>query len=157
MNKTKTTNYLTQVRVKELKKELEYLKNVKHPEIAKLIKEARELGSLEDNADYDIYMDQQALIESRIRDIEVLLTTSTVITKNDNKVVSLGNRVIVEVEGRKDIFVIVGVDEAAPHEGKISHISPVGKSLLGCKVGQEVLVETEVYSTIYKIIDIEHA
>jgi len=157
MNKTKTTNYLTHVRVKELEKELEYLKNVKHPEMAKLIKQARELGGLEDNSEYDIYMDQQGLIESRMRDIKLLLTTSTVITKNNTKVVSLGNRVIVEVEGRKDTFVIVGVDEAAPHKGKISHISPVGKSLLGCKVGQEVLVETEVYSTIYKIIDIENA
>lgn len=157
MNKTRNTNYLTRSRVKELKKELEYLKNVKRPEIAKLIKQARELGGLEDNSDYDIYMDQQGLIETRIRNIELLLKTATVIKKNNTKVVSLGNRVVVEVEGRKDAFVIVGVDEAAPHKGKISHISPVGKSLLGCKVGQEVLVETEVYSTIYKIIDIENA
>jgi transcription elongation factor GreA len=153
----KTITYLTGMRVKELKEELDYLKVERQPEVAKLIKDARSLGSIEENEVYDDYVEQQSIIESRIREIENMLSTATVIKASKKSTVGLGCKVIVEVEGRKDSFIIVGVEEAAPHKGKISHESPLGQSLIGCSVGQEVLIETEVYSTMYKILTIENA
>jgi transcription elongation factor GreA len=152
MNKTAT--YLTSLRVKELEKELDYLKTKKQPEVALKIKEARALGTLEDNADYDDYVEKQSLIQSRMREIENLLSSAKIIKKTRITAVALGCTVVVEVEGRTDKFTIVGAEEAAPHEGKISHESPVGKSLLGCEAGQEVLVETEMFSTMYKVVTI---
>ncbi|PIR43132.1 transcription elongation factor GreA [candidate division WWE3 bacterium CG10_big_fil_rev_8_21_14_0_10_32_10] len=154
---TNTAVYLTELRAAELDKELRYLKEEEEPRIAKAIKEAREMGSLEDNTDFDLSMDQQAVIAARVREIESLLSNAKII-KQKAKVssVGVGCKVIVEVEGRQDAFEIVGVAEAAPHQGRISHESPVGKALVGSKIGQEVLVETEVYSTIYKIVDISN-
>lgn len=151
------TSYLTKLRAQELEGELKYLQEVKEPELANKIKDAREMGRLENNPDFDIYIEQQSLVTTRIREIEFLLCNSQIITstKKQSKV-SVGSTVIVEVEGRNDSFTIVGVSEAAPHQGKISHESPVGKALIGASVGQEIFVETEIYSTIYRVIDIKH-
>lgn len=154
----KTATFLTPLRVKELQKELDYLRDKKEPQIAKSIKDARELGNTENSSEYDVYLEEQSVVVARIREIEETLAKTKVIKNKKtgtNSSVVVGATVIVEVEGRQDMFTIVGVEEAAPHKGKISHESPVGKSLIGCTIGQEVLVETEMYSTIYKIIDVK--
>ena len=149
--------YLTSLRVKELEEELKFLKDVKEPQVAAEINNSRQMEGLEDNTTFEILLDEQSNILSRIREIEKVLAGAKIIkNKAQYSIVSLGCKVIVEVEGRKDEFFIVGAPEASPFEGKISNESPVGKSLIGCSVGQEVLVETEVYSTFYKIVDIQN-
>ena|SRR3990167_758278 len=149
--------FLTKLRAEELENELKYLKDIKEPEIAQKIRGAREMGNLEDNSEFDLAIEQQSFIANRIREIESILANAKII-KNSSKTVkvNVGSTVIVEVEGRQDAFTIVGISEAAPLSGKISHESPVGKALMGSQIGQEVLVETEVYSTMYKIIDIKN-
>ena len=152
-----TQYYLTSLRVKELEEELKFLKEVKEPRIAQQINDSRQMEGVEDNTTFELLIDEQNSITARIREIERMLSSAILIKiKSKIKNVSIGCKVIVEVEGRKDEFHIVGVEEASPFEGKISTESPVGKSLLGCSVGQEVLVETEMYSTFYKIIDIQN-
>lgn len=150
--------YLTPERLKELKGELKFLKNKKEPEIAKSIQLARQLsGSLEENADYDLFIEEQNIVHKRIAEIEVLLSRSKLIRQEKKKnEVTIGATVVVEVEGRIDSFTIVGVEDVDLRKGKISNESPVGKTLLGAKKGEEVLVETEVYSTIYKILSVSY-
>ena len=148
--------FLTSLRLKELKNELKYLKGVKEPEIARQIKEAREMGNLEDNAEFDRTLEERSLIIERIHALEKTLAQAVVIqpSKKEKKQVTLGSRVVVEVDGRKDSFVILGQEEADPTKGCISNESPVGKALLGAKLGQEVYVETGFLSVVYKVIDI---
>jgi transcription elongation factor GreA len=156
---TSTGVYLTELRATELKQELLHLKQIKSPELSRRIKEAREMGNHEENDLLYEVLEQQEELSKRIREIENLLITAQVISGNiqtELTSVAIGCTVVVEVEGRLDTFKIVGVDEAAPLQGKISNHSPVGKALIGCGKGQEVLVETEVYSTIYKVVDIKN-
>lgn len=152
-----TQYYLTSLRVKELEEELKFLKDVKEPQIALQINDSRQMEGVEDNTTFELLIEEQNTILARIREIEKIISGAKLIkNKANSKNVIIGCKVIVEVEGRKDEFRIVGVSEAAPFEGKISNESPVGKSLLGCSIGQEVLVETEMYSTFYKIVDIQN-
>jgi len=151
----KNQQYLTALRVKELEEELKFLKDVKEPQVALQIKESRSLEGVEDNTNYELMIEEQNVVVNRIREIETILAGAKLIKgRKKLKNVSIGCKVTVEVEGRLDSFIIVGVAEASPFDGKISNESPVGKSLLGCQVGQEVLVETEMYTTFYKIVDI---
>lgn len=151
----KYQQYLTALRVKELEEELKFLKDVKEPQVALQIKESRTLEGIEDNTNYELMVEEQNVVVNRIREIETILAGAKLIKGSKKlKNVSIGCKVTVEVEGRLDSFIIVGVAEASPFDGKISNESPVGKSLLGCQVGQEVLVETEMYTTFYKIVDI---
>lgn len=158
---TKTINeiqqfYLTPQRLEELKNELKFLKNKKEPEIAKNIQIARQLSaSIDENADFDLYIEEQNNVHKRIAEIEHLISKSKLIKKEKKKnEVTLGATVMVEVEGRIDSFTIVGVQDVDLKKGRISNESPVGKTLLGSKKGDEVLVETEVYSTMYKILNV---
>lgn len=149
------SNYITKLRAEELEQEVKYLKEVKQPDVAQKIREAREMGNLQENSSFDLYIEEQEFVTSRIREIENLLSSAKIIKKTNFTSVEVGTTVIVEVEGRQDQFIIVGVAEAQPLSGRISHESPVGKALLGASVGQEILVETEVYSTVYKVINIK--
>ncbi|NCT55704.1 transcription elongation factor GreA [bacterium] len=149
------TNYISKLRAEELEQELKFLLEVKQPDIAKKILEAREMGNLQENSSFDLYIEEQELVTSRVRDIQNLLASAKIIKDTKFTTVEVGTTVIVEVEGRQDEFTIVGVSEVQPTSGRISHESPVGKALLGAATGQEVLVETEVYSAIYKIINIK--
>jgi len=148
--------FLTSLRLKELKNELKYLKSIKEPELAQQIKEARELGNLDDNSEFDRSLEELALVTKRINELENILSRAVIIksSKKGEKTVSLGSKVIVEVDGRKDSFTILGEEEADPTKGFISNKSPVGKALLGAKLGQEVYVETGFLSVVYKILDV---
>lgn len=149
------TNYITKLRAEELEQEMKYLTEVKQPDVAQKIREARDMGNLQENSSFDLYIEEQAFVTSRIREIQNLLSSAKIIEKTKFTSVEVGTTVIVEVEGRQDQFVIVGVAEAQPLSGRISHESPVGKALLGASIGQEILVETEVYSAVYKVINIK--
>lgn len=141
------TVYLTQEGLEELKKELDNLINVRRPENIIAIKEARALGDLSENAEYDAARDEQAQIEARIQTVEKMLENVSIITKADTSKVSLGTTVAIKYvddddEDEGDEYKIVGSQEADPFESKISNESPIAKALLDHKVGDVVTVES---------------
>ena len=150
--------YLTQQGFEELKSELDNLINVKRPANIQAIKEARALGDLSENADYDAAKNDQAEIEGRIKKIEKMLENVEIIEKGDSDTVSLGTTVsikYVDDEDETDEYQIVGSQEADPFMSKISNESPIAKAIMNKKVGD--IVEVESPNGVYKIeiIDIK--
>ena len=137
--------YLTQEGFDELNAELDDLINVKRPANVKSIKEARSLGDLSENADYDAARNEQAEIENIIKQLEVMLENAEIIEQTNNDTVSVGNSVsikYVDDPDDEDEYKIVGSMEADPFSGKISNESPIAKALLNKKVGDIVSVES---------------
>ena len=152
---------LTYAGLKALEDELENLKVVKRREIAQKIKEAREQGDLSENAEYDAAKDEQRDIEARIEDIEKILKNAEVVVEEevDLDKISIGCNVkILDVEFDEELeYKIVGSTEANSLKGKISNESPVGKALLGAKVGDIVNVETQAGVLQYKVLEIQRS
>lgn len=144
---------LTQDGVDELKKELTSLV-AERPTIADNIKTAREFGDLAENAEYQSARQEQEKNENRISEIEAILANAEVITapKPNGKVV-IGSTVKLKNGSVKE-FQVVGTVEADPLNGKISDESPIGKALLGKKVGDEVEIKTPAETSHYKIVEI---
>ena len=136
--------YLTEEGLEEIKKELEELKLVKRPEVINDLKDARAQGDLSENAEYDAARTEQAIVESRIKDLEVMLERAVVITKVDTDVVSIGTKVTLEYVDDDDTeeYSIVGSQEADPFTNKISNESPIAKAIMGLKVGSVVSVDS---------------
>ena len=146
--------FLTADGLEKLKKEYNYLVNTKRKEVTARISKAREYGDINENTEYDTAREEQSFIEGRILELEEILRNAEVIdSKGKAGVVLIGSRVRVEVDGEQDEFVIVSSVEADPMQGKISNESPVGKSLLGAKVGDVVTVASTIKST-YRILEI---
>jgi transcription elongation factor GreA len=126
-----------------LKNELEYLSTEKRREVAARIKEAREFGDISENAEYDDAKNEQAMLETKIANLEEKLRSATVIDAGDinTDVVGIGSSVEVEDAGKSATYTIVGSSEANPAERKLSNESPVGKALIGAKAGQTVTVQ----------------
>lgn len=131
--------------LKKLEEELEYLKTTGRADIAEKIKVARGYGDLSENSEYDEAKNEQAKIEARIVEIEAMLKNVEIIedVKGNAKTVVVGVKVKVldEEYGDESEYRVVGSTEADPQDGKISDESPVGKALMGKKVGDEVIVE----------------
>ena len=136
--------YLTEEGLEEIKKELDELKLVKRPEIINALKDARAQGDLSENAEYDAARSEQAIVEARIKDLEVMLERAVVITKVDTDVVSIGTKVTLEYVDDEDTeeYSIVGSQEADPFTNKISNESPIAKAIMGLKVGSVVSVDS---------------
>ena len=136
--------YLTEEGLEEVKKELEELKLVKRPEVINALKDARAQGDLSENAEYDAARSEQAVVESRIKELEVMLERAVVITKVDTDVVSIGTKVTLEYVDDEDTeeYSIVGSQEADPFTNKISNESPIAKAIMGLKVGSVVSVDS---------------
>lgn len=136
--------YLTEEGLAELKKELDELKLVKRPEIISALKDARAQGDLSENAEYDAARTEQAIVESRIKELEVMLENAVVITKVNTDVVSLGSKVTLEYvdDEEEEEYSIVGSKEADPFTNKISNESPIAKAIMGLKVGEVVSVDS---------------
>ena len=135
--------YLTHRRFEELKLELHQLRTEKRHKIADRILHAKDFGGTDDNAEFDDAKNEQAFIEGRIMTLDNMLHNATVIPDEHRKsaFVDMGAKVTVQNEsGRTMNYLIVGSDEADPKAGKISNESPVGKALLGSKVGDDVRV-----------------
>ena len=137
--------YLTLEGLKKLEDRLKFLQDVRRPEVAERLRQAlEEGGDLSENAEYEDAKNEQAFVEGEIMRLEGILSSAQVIeeTKGKKDTVVLGSRVTVVEEGEsaKEIYHIVGSAEANPAEGKISSESPLGKALLGSKVGAKVLV-----------------
>ena len=153
----KNTVYLTQEGLDDLKKELDYLINVKRPENIIAIKEARALGDLSENAEYDAARNEQAQIEARIKQIEKMLENVSIITEVSKDTVGIGNTVAIKYvdDDEEDEYKIVGSQEADPFESKISNESPIAKALFDHKVGDVVTVESPNGSYDIEIIEIK--
>ena len=154
-------NILTYEGLKKYEDELENLKVVKRQEVAQKIKEARAQGDLSENAEYDAAKDEQRDIEARIDELEKILKNAEVIVEDevDLDKINIGCQVkILDIEMNQELdYKIVGSTEANSLEGKISNESPVGKALLGKKVGDTVTVETQAGELEYKILSIHRA
>ena len=152
-------NILTSEGLKKLEDELDNLIVVKRKEVAQKIKEAREQGDLSENAEYDAAKDEQRDIEARIEEIEKILKNAEIVDEDevDLETINIGCQVkILDCEFDEElIYKIVGSTEANSLKGKISNESPVGKALIGKKVGDMVSVETQVGVVSYKVLDIQ--
>lgn len=141
---SKNTVYLTQEGLNDLKKELDNLINVRRPENIQAIKEARSLGDLSENAEYDAARNEQAQIEGRIQQLEKMLENVSIITEVTTDKVGIGNTVSIKYvdDDEEDEYKIVGSQEADPFESKISNESPIAQAILSHKVGDVVTVES---------------
>lgn len=140
----------------KLKKELDYLINVKRKEIAGRIQTAKDLGDLSENAEYHDAKEAQAFNEGRIIEISNLLKNVTVVANGGSKnEIAMGSVVTAECNGQEKIFTIVSFNEADPLEGKISNESPLGVAFLDKKKGDKVTVTTPKGEVKYKILKIE--
>ena len=152
-------NILTYAGLKKYEEELHDLKVVRRQEVAQKIKEAREQGDLSENAEYDAAKDEQRDIELRIEELEKLLKNAEVVVEDeiDLEKINVGCKVkVYEIDEDEEMeFKIVGSTEANSLQNKISNESPVGKALIGRKVGYVVDVETQVGVIQYKVLDIQ--
>ena len=152
-------NILTSEGLKKLEDELDDLIVVKRKEVAQKIKEAREQGDLSENAEYDAAKDEQRDIEARIEEIEKILKNAEIVDEDEVNLdtINIGCQVkILDCEFDEELtYKIVGSTEANSLKGKISNESPVGRALIGKKVGEMVSVETQVGTVQYKVLDIQ--
>ncbi len=131
--------YVSAEGLKKLEAELEELRTSKRAEVAERIHNAMEFGDFSENSELEQAKNDQAFLEGRIQSLEQMLKRAVVIDeKADHDRVEVGSRVVVESDGEKAQYVIVGSAEAAPGEGRISNESPVGRALIGHRAGETV-------------------
>jgi transcription elongation factor GreA len=139
-----TNTFLTQEGYQKLQDELDYLRTDKRKEIADRLREAMEGGELIENAEYEAAKNEQAFVEGRIKELEILLATAKVIEDTPtHDTAGVGSTVVIKEEGSKkeETYTVVGAAEADPHKGRISNESPLGKALIGHKSGEKITVE----------------
>ena len=152
---------LTSKGMQALEDELQDLKVVKRKEIAQKIKEAREQGDLSENAEYDAAKDEQRSIEAKIEELEKIIRNAEVIDESafDKDTVSIGSTVrFYDEEFDAELeYRIVGSTESDIMKGLISNESPLGKALVGAKIGQEIEVESADGVSRYKVLEISRS
>jgi transcription elongation factor GreA len=153
-------SFLTAEGRDKLLKELEYLRTKRRFEVAQHLKSAVEGGDLSENAGYEESKREQAFVEGRIRDIEGILGHAQLLNDSahgNHEKVDVGMRVTVVEQGGADreTYQIVGRAEADPKRGRISNESPLGKALLGCRIGDTVQVSTPGGLVHFEVITIE--
>ena len=152
----KTDPNITEEKYKRLKNELKNLKEIKRPPAIREVKRLALLGDFSENAAYQIAKGKLRGINSRILKIEDRLVRAEIIRKpRNNKFIELGHFVTTEREGKKKTYQILGSSETKPGSGIISHLSPLGKKLIGKSVGDIVSINQSGKSIKYKIIKIE--
>ena len=154
------TKFLTKEGFQKLQEELDHLRTVKRQEVAERLHEAMEGGELIENAEYEPAQNEQAFVEGRIQELEMLLATARVIEDaNQNHrtgMVEVGATVTIQEQGYEpETYTIVGAAEANPREGKISNESPIGKAILNHEIGETVTVETPDGTYKVKIIKVK--
>lgn len=134
---------LTQEGHDNIELELKELKDVKRPEIIERIRRAKEFGDLSENAEYQTAKEDQSFMEGRILELELTLKHAVIAAKSQHgAMINLGNEVTVDLNGKSQMFKIVGATESDPNKGKISSESPVGSALLGHKVNDTFSIQT---------------
>ncbi len=140
------STFLTKEGFEKLQEELDYLRTVKRQEVADRLHEAMEGGELIENAEYEAAKNEQAFVEGRIQELDMLLATARVIEDNKKKKadsIQVGSTVTIQEDGSdEETYTIVGAAEANPRQGKISNESPMGRALLNRRAGDVVQVET---------------
>src|SRR3990172_5618266 len=150
-------HYLTPQGKAKVKAELENLINNKRVALAKRLRDAIQQGDLSENADYHAAKEDQAFLEGKVLELQEMVRSAVIIKEqNGAEIVQVGVRVTVQEEGSDpETFFVVGAKEASPREGKISNESPVGRALLGKRVGETAAVNTPAGETKFKIVRIE--
>ncbi|MDR3575371.1 MAG: transcription elongation factor GreA [Anaerolineaceae bacterium] len=152
------TSFLTREGYRKLQEELDHLRTDKRQEIANRLHEAMEGGELIENAEYEAAKNEQAFVEGRIKELEILLATARVIDEApaaSAELVQVGSKVTIQEEGADpEIFTIVGAAEANPSEGRISNESPLGKALLNRKPDDKVSVDAPAGVFVVKILKV---
>ncbi len=153
--------YLTTAGLHELEEELDQLRSVRRQEVAERIQDSKEVGELE-NAEYEEAKNEQAFVEGRIQELEMMIANAVIIPDHSkagasSDVVELGSIVAIQMgKGKKaSTYTIVGSTEASPTDGRISNESPLGKALLGRKAGQKVEFKTPSGSQSITIVSVQ--
>jgi transcription elongation factor GreA len=152
-----TTQFLTQEGHDKLTDELKYLKTARREEVAKRLQDAIDEGyRLSEDPEYEAAKNEQAFVEGRILELETLLATARIIENGKSDTVRVGTKVTIKEDGMdSEKYIIVGEAEANPREGRISHLSPLGKALLDHKAGETVNVAAPSGSFSVKIVKVE--
>lgn len=154
--KSAKDTYLTARGLSDAKSELEYLKKTKRVQIAERIHQAREYGDITENSEYDAAMEEQAMMENRISELENVLKSVKIIPeKQKSDFVVIGSTVKIDMDDGIDEFKIVGRVEADPSKKRISNESPLGMALLGAKKGEVVEVATPIVRYKCKVLEIK--
>jgi transcription elongation factor GreA len=154
------TTFLTKEGYQKLADELDYLRTTKRLEVANRLHEAMEGGELIENAEYEAAKNEQAFVEGRIQELEMILASARVIDEKSKKaksdLVQVGSHVTIKEGGNaSEKYSIVGAAEANPREGKISNESPIGKAILNHRAGEVVNVEAPAGTFKVKIVKVE--
>ena len=151
-------SFLTREGYQKLQDELDYLRTQKREEIANRLHEAMEGGELIENAEYEAAKNEQAFVEGRIKELEILLATAHIIEEKPSagKIVQVGSCVTIQEEGSKlkEEYAIVGVAEADHANGKISNESPLGKALLNHQEGDVIQVDAPAGAFTVKLLKV---
>ncbi len=151
------TSYLSKERYDEIVGEVKTLKTKGREAVADRLKQAKDLGDLSENSEYQEAREEQSRLERKINDLEELLRNATIIEKTSGAIttIKVGSKIKVEKNDEEFSYTIVGSNEARPGEGKISNESPIGKALLGKKVGDVMIIETPKGGMSYRVMHIE--
>lgn len=151
-----TRQLFTKEGLEELRSEHNALVNDKRPMAVERLTAARDLGDLAENSEYAAAKQDLSFIDGRIAELEEILHVAKVISpKSNSGKIDMGSKITLNINGKKEAFFLVGEWEADPMNKKISHSSPLGKALLGKKVGESVEVEAPAGKLVYKILEIE--
>lgn len=154
---TAQTTFLTREGLRKLEEELEHLRTVRRREVAQRLRDVLEGQDVLENAEYEDAKNEQAFVEGRILTLETILKSTAIIEEGrPTDRVSIGHRVTVSEDGGDpETYYIVGSAEADPKSGRISNESPMGKALLGYRVGDEVIVNAPDGILSFRIVAIE--
>ena len=152
---------MSQERYDEIKEELHYLETVREKEVSELIKEARSFGDLSENSEYDEAKTEQGKLYSKIAELKALIEKAEIIEKTemDRGTVALSSRIkLLDVDENEELeYQIVGSQEANPMAGRISDESPIGRGLLGHRVGETVTIDAPAGEMKFTILSVENA
>lgn len=150
-------SYLTRQGYQKLQEELDHLRTVKRQEVANRLHEAMEGGELIEDAEYEAAKNEQAFVEGRIQELEMLLANARVIEESGGKdVVQIAARVTIQEDNNEpEMYTIVGPAEANPREGRISNESPLGRALMDHRAGDKVYVEAPGGSFTVSVLKVE--
>ena len=150
--------FLTRDGLKKLEEELNFLRTTRRAQVAERLHNAQEDGELIENAEYEDAKNEQAFLEGKILSLESMLSSAVIIAENDgsNGIVNLGSKVTIKEAGggKPEIYQLVGAAEANPKDGRISNESPLGRALLGRKVGDDVKVNAPSGTISFRVVAI---
>ncbi len=148
-------HYLSAESLDDLKRELLTLNNTTIPEIAKRIDEAKQQGDLSENAEYHQAREDMAWAQGRLVEVEKIINSAKIIVKQSTGMISVGDTVTVEINGKEKKYTIVGPQEINPTKGLISNESPLGEAFIGHKIGEKVEIVVPFGKMVYLIKEIK--